>query len=61
MTLLIVEQSLTRARAFADRICVMRDGIIQAVGSGRNEADSARLEDAYFGFDDAGAQETAGG
>lgn len=61
MTLLIVEQSLTRARAFADRICVMRDGIIQAVGSGRNDADNARLEDAYFGFDDAGGQETAGG
>jgi branched-chain amino acid transport system ATP-binding protein len=53
MTLLIVEQSLTRARAFADRICVMRDGIFQAEGTGRNRGDTERLEDAYFGFGEA--------
>jgi branched-chain amino acid transport system ATP-binding protein len=53
MTLLIVEQSLTRARAFADRICVMRDGIFQAEGNGRNRGDTERLEDAYFGFGEA--------
>jgi branched-chain amino acid transport system ATP-binding protein len=51
MTLLIVEQSLNRARAFADHICVMRDGLIQARGSGQSEPDAARLTDAYFGFD----------
>jgi branched-chain amino acid transport system ATP-binding protein len=50
MTLLIVEQSLTRARAFADRICVMRDGVVQAEGTGRDQKDANRLEDAYFGF-----------
>jgi branched-chain amino acid transport system ATP-binding protein len=50
MTLLIVEQSLNRATAFADQICVMRDGLIQARGSGHSETD-ARLTDAYFGFD----------
>ena len=63
MTLLIVEQSLNRARAFADRICVMRDGLIQARGSGHSETDVARLTDAYFGFDmpDGGGAAAAGG
>jgi len=60
MTLLIVEQSLTRARAFADRICVMRDGVVQAEGSGRDQADVTRLEDAYFGFDETIGKATAG-
>jgi ABC-type sugar transport system ATPase subunit len=62
MTLLIVEQSLNRARAFADHICVMRDGLIQARGSGHSETDVARLTDAYFGFDmpDGGAAAAGG-
>jgi branched-chain amino acid transport system ATP-binding protein len=62
MTLLIVEQSLNRAHAFADHICVMRDGLIQARGLGRSEPDAARLTDAYFGFDaSAGGAASAGG
>jgi branched-chain amino acid transport system ATP-binding protein len=60
MTLLIVEQSLNRARAFADRICVMRDGIIQAEGSGRDPADAPRLTDAYFGFGENGSNTATG-
>jgi branched-chain amino acid transport system ATP-binding protein len=59
MTLLIVEQSLKRARSFADRICVMRDGILQAAGTGRDQADADRLEDAYFGFGDTNGGATA--
>jgi branched-chain amino acid transport system ATP-binding protein len=62
MTLLIVEQSLNRARAFADHIYVMRDGLIQARGSGCSEADAERLTDAYFGFEaPAGATAAAAG
>jgi branched-chain amino acid transport system ATP-binding protein len=60
MTLLIVEQSLNRARAFADRICVMRDGVIQAEGSGREEADVERLTDAYFGFGETNGKTATG-
>jgi branched-chain amino acid transport system ATP-binding protein len=60
MTLLIVEQSLSRARSFADRICVMRDGVVQAEGSGCDEADALRLADAYFGFDENNGKKTTG-
>jgi branched-chain amino acid transport system ATP-binding protein len=50
LTLLVVEQSLSRALAFGDRVLVMREGAIQAQGSSRHPQDHASLEAAYFGF-----------
>lgn len=50
MTLLVVEQSLTRALAFADRVLVMRDGALQAEGSSIRQEERPALEQAYFGF-----------
>ena len=50
MTLLLVEQSLERALAVADRLYVLRDGRVRLSGAGAELAAGERLEAAYFGF-----------
>jgi branched-chain amino acid transport system ATP-binding protein len=56
MTLLVVEQSTTRAIEHADRIYVLRTGRIELAGRSEELRRSADLEEAYFGFaDDAGS------
>ena len=50
LTLLIVEESAERAIDVADRIYVLRRGLIELEGSGEELADGERLHEAYFGF-----------
>jgi branched-chain amino acid transport system ATP-binding protein len=50
LTLLIVEQTATRALSFSDRVYVLRSGQIEHTGSPAEICDSERLEQAYFGF-----------
>jgi branched-chain amino acid transport system ATP-binding protein len=50
VTLLIVEESAERAVDVADRIYVLRRGLIELEGSGEELADGERLHEAYFGF-----------
>jgi branched-chain amino acid transport system ATP-binding protein len=52
ITLLIVEESAERALEVADRIYVMRRGLVELAGKGSELADGARLQQAYFGFGD---------
>ncbi len=49
-TLLIVEQSTDRALAVADRIYVMRNGLIALSGSSQEFRADDRVRQAYFGF-----------
>lgn len=55
MTLLVVEQSLERALALADRIYVLRDGQVQLTGPTDELRDGEQIEAAYFGFQMQGA------
>ncbi len=57
MTLLIVEESAERAVDAADRIYVLRRGLIELEGSSDELADGERLHQAYFGFGEAGTHE----
>ena len=50
LTMLIVEQSLERALQVADRIYVMRNGMVQISGQAKDLEDGRKLEEAYFGF-----------
>lgn len=50
LTMLIVEQSLERALQVADRIYVMRNGVVQMSGQAKDLEDGRKLEEAYFGF-----------
>jgi branched-chain amino acid transport system ATP-binding protein len=52
ITLLIVEESAERALEVADRIYVMRRGLVELAGTGSELADGAQLQQAYFGFGD---------
>jgi branched-chain amino acid transport system ATP-binding protein len=52
MTLLIVEESTERAVEVADRIYVLRSGLIELSGASKDLADGTRLQQAYFGFSD---------
>jgi branched-chain amino acid transport system ATP-binding protein len=61
VTLLLIEESTERAVDISDRIYVLRRGLIELEGSSDELADGARLQQAYFGFGDAGgdaAEET---
>ncbi len=59
VTLLIVEESSERAVDAADRIYVLRRGLIELEGTSEELADGARLHEAYFGFGAASASEEA--
>jgi branched-chain amino acid transport system ATP-binding protein len=50
LTVLLVEQSLERALAIADTICVMRNGSIELSGTGEEIREHSELHSAYFGF-----------
>jgi branched-chain amino acid transport system ATP-binding protein len=50
LTVLIVEQSLERALAIADTICVMRNGSIELSGTSEEIREHSELHSAYFGF-----------
>ncbi len=51
MTMLIVEQNLSRALAFSDRIYVLREGHIRLDGRAEDlRSHREALEEAYFGF-----------
>ena len=59
VTLLIVEESTERAVDVADRVYVLRRGLIELEGTSEDLADGERLHEAYFGFGAAGtSQET---
>ena len=58
MTLLIVEQSGTRALDVSDRVYVLRTGSVELSGLSRDLRDTPELEEAYFGFD--GGERVAG-
>ena len=58
MTLLIVEQSGTRALDVSDRVYVLRTGSVELSGLSRELRDTTELEEAYFGF---GAPERVSG
>jgi len=51
ITLLIVEESTERAVDVADRIYVLRRGLIELAGTSAGLADREHLQRAYFGFD----------
>ena len=51
LTLLVVEESTERAVDVADRIYVLRRGLVELTGASSEFADGARLQQAYFGFD----------
>jgi branched-chain amino acid transport system ATP-binding protein len=51
-TILIVEESATRALGIAHRIYVMSTGVIKLAGAGRELQDTAEFRMAYFGFAD---------
>ena len=53
VTFLIVEESMTRALDFADRVYVMSSGIIAMSGTRTELADRRELENAYFGLTDS--------
>jgi branched-chain amino acid transport system ATP-binding protein len=55
VTLLIVEESSERAVDAADRIYVLRRGLIELEGTSEELADGERLHEAYFGFGAAAA------
>jgi branched-chain amino acid transport system ATP-binding protein len=59
VTLLIVEESSERAVDAADRIYVLRRGLIELEGTSEELADGERLHEAYFGFGPAGASTEA--
>ena len=59
VTLLIVEESSERAVDAADRIYVLRRGLIELEGTSEELADGERLHEAYFGFGAAGASPEA--
>jgi branched-chain amino acid transport system ATP-binding protein len=50
VTLLIVEESTERAVDVADRVYVLRRGLIELEGTSEELADGERLHEAYFGF-----------
>jgi len=50
VTILLVEQSATRALQFADRIYVLNTGAIVMSGSSDELRNAADFEDAYFGY-----------
>ena len=52
ITLLIVEESAERALDVADRIYVMRRGLVELAGTSTELEDGVRLQQAYFGFGD---------
>ncbi len=54
LTLLIVEQSATRARLTGGRMILMRSGEVALEGDARELADSDALRRAYFGYGEAG-------
>lgn len=58
MTMLIVEQNLSRAISFSDRVYVLRQGKVRASAEGANlQGSRVHLEEAYFGFEsEAGRQ-----
>jgi branched-chain amino acid transport system ATP-binding protein len=58
-TLLIVEESTERAVDVADRVYVLRRGLIELEGSSEELADGERLHEAYFGFGAAAASQEA--
>jgi branched-chain amino acid transport system ATP-binding protein len=57
VTLLIVEESTERAVDVADRVYVLRRGLIELEGTSGELADGERLHEAYFGFGAAGASQ----
>jgi branched-chain amino acid transport system ATP-binding protein len=57
VTLLIVEESTERAVDVADRVYVLRRGLIELEGTSEELADGERLHEAYFGFGAAGASQ----
>jgi branched-chain amino acid transport system ATP-binding protein len=59
VTLLIVEESTERAVDVADRVYVLRRGLIELEGSSEELADGERLHEAYFGFGAAGTSQEA--
>ncbi len=54
MTLLVVEESTERAVDVADRIYVLRRGLVELSGKSKDLADGDQLQQAYFGFGEAG-------
>lgn len=54
LTMLIVEQSVSRALEVSDRLYVLRTGRVEYSGTGEELADQGKLRQAYFGFADAG-------
>lgn len=58
MTLLIVEQSGTRALDVSDRVYVLRTGSVELSGLSRDLRNTPELEEAYFGFGEG--ERTAG-
>jgi branched-chain amino acid transport system ATP-binding protein len=51
LTLLINEQSSARITKYANRIYVLREGLIRLQGAARDFTDDHRIRQAYFGFE----------
>jgi len=54
ITILLVEQSTTRALAIADRVCVLESGRAVWQGSARDAREDPAMIDAYLGLGEAG-------
>ncbi len=59
LTLLIVEQSSDRALRAADEIHVIRNGQLQLSGATADLKDGVKVQQAYFGFNEASGKEGA--
>lgn len=56
MTILLVEQNIELALGLADRVYILRRGVLAFDGAAGSDSDRADLERAYFGFTTAGAE-----
>ena len=56
LTLLVVEESTARVADFADRVYVMRNGVVAYTAEQAELARDHSLEQAYFGFDESVAE-----
>ena len=56
LTLLVVEESTARVADFADRVYVMRNGVVAYTAEQAELARDRSLEQAYFGFDESVAE-----
>ena len=59
LTMLIVEESMSRALEVADKLYILRTGKVEYAGVGTELDDPDKMREAYFGYLDAGSLDDA--